>query len=64
MPGDEVGAAKYALGNKATAVTNQVWLAPFEAGSVVLTADDLNSMLWTQKYNADESKVKLTLIKT
>ena len=61
--GDEVGAAKYALGNKATAVTNQVWLAPFEAGSVVLTADDLNSMLWTQKYNADESKVKLTFDK-
>ena len=61
--GAQIGAAKYALGNKATAVTNQVWLAPFEAGSVVLTADDLNSMLWTQKFNAPESKVKLTFDK-
>ena len=61
--GVQIGAAKYALGNKATAFTNQVWLAPFEAGSVVLTADDLNSMLWTQKYNADASKVKFTFDK-
>ena len=61
--GTQIGAAKYALGNKATTVTNQVWLAPFEAGSVVLTADDLNSMLWTQKYNADASKVKFTFDK-
>ena len=61
--GVQVGAAKYALGNKATAFTNQVWLAPFEAGSVVLTADDLNSMLWTQKYNAAASKVKFTFDK-
>ncbi len=61
--GAQVGAAKYALGNKATNVTNQVWLAPFEAGSVVLTVDDLNSMLWTQKYNADASKVKFTFDK-
>ena len=60
----KVGAAKYALGNQPTGDdANQVWLAPFEAGSVVLTADDLNSMLWTQKYNAAASKVKLTFDK-
>ncbi len=60
----KVGAAKYALGNQPTSDDDkQVWLAPFEAGSVVLTADDLNSMLWTQKYDAAASKVKFTFDK-
>ena len=60
----KVGAAKYALGNQPTSAdVNQVFLAPFEAGSVILTVDDLNSMLWTQKYNAAASKVKFTFDK-
>ena len=57
-----ITAVKAATGNAAT-FTNQVSVKPVEAKSVVLTADDLNSMLWTQKFNAPESKVKLTFDK-
>jgi hypothetical protein len=53
-----IGLAKYSLGDEPTSITNQIYLTPYDAAPVLLTPDDLNSMLWTQ--DAEKGKVSFS----
>jgi hypothetical protein len=65
--GTEIGAVKYSVGNTPSNTGSngvvvsgeQVFLTPYKATPVLLTPDDLNSMLWSQRLT-DDSRVSFT----
>jgi hypothetical protein len=61
VTGFVVGAVKYAFANNPVraAADRLIYLTPYEAEPILLTADDLNSLLWTQSPGRD-AKVKFS----
>jgi hypothetical protein len=56
-----IGLAKYSLGNLPTGtIPYQIYLTPYDATPILLTPDDLNSMLWTQNPLPSNSKVSFS----